>query len=459
MNKTLPNWLSSLADRAMQPVDIAYLACLRIAFGVLLTWLMLDYIWGDIARIRFIDPTFHFSYRWFEWVTPLPGVGMYVLLYVLLVAALCITFGLAYRVAIWTFFAGWTYYFLIDPAYYLNHYYLVGLLAFLLGLMPAHAALSVDAKIRPSLRSATAPVWTLWTIRAQIGIVYFYAGVTKLQPDWLSGDVIRAAVQRWIEMAPVLNSVGEQPVALLFSYTGLLLDLTIFPGLLWHRSRLFYVILAGCFHLMNSILFVIDIFPFMAFALTLSFFDPGWPRALGNRLTSRRNEVQKGHESSTTVLPPERSYILFTIIIVFLSVQTLVPLRHFAYPGDHNWTEEGHHFSWHLMSRAKKGQVAFIATDPESGKDWLFDPRDYLGARQAKWMAIDPQLILQFAHFIGERMADQGFKNVEVRAFSKVSMNGSPSQHFVDPETDLTTIHPWQRTAGWVVPRKRLIAP
>lgn len=451
MTNRFSKMLHTTADRMAKPVDNAYLACIRFTFGMLLAWLLLRFIWADIPRTMFIDPEFHFSYRWFEWISPPAGAGMYVLLFVLLICAVCIAIGLAYRVAIWVFFVGWTYFFLMEPAYYLNHFYMVGLLAFLLGVMPAHAAGSIDALLRPKLRATTAPAWTIWAIRAQIGIVYFFAGVTKLHPDWLSGDVLGTAIDSWTHAEAVFDMLGKENVVWMMSYGGLVLDLTIVPGLLWRRTRWLYVIVTGFFQLSNAMLFTIDIFPPMAFALTLSYFDPGWPRTLLQRLTVTSNA---GTQSTRPQDPPKANApVALTVVLgLFFAVQIVVPFRHLAYSGDHNWTEEGHQFSWNLMSRVKVGQIAFIATEPASGRNWRFDPGNYLNPRQVRSMATDPQLILQFARFVAARMRETGIDGVEVRAFSKVSLNGRPAQFFIDPERDLLAIRPWQRTSGWVMP-------
>lgn len=450
MNDKAARRIEWLAGRLAAPVDIAYVACLRIAFGGMLTWLLFRFIWADIPRQMYIEPAFHFSYRWFEWIEPLPSAGMYVLFYALLVCASCIAVGFCYRIAAWAFFVGWTYFFLIDPAYYMNHFYLVGLLAFLFGLMPAHGALSIDAWMRPGIRSQTIPAWTIWMLRAQIGIAYFYGGVTKLHPDWLSGAVLRTAIESWAIPPSFVEFIGTERIVTAMSYGGAVLDLTIVPGLLWRRTRWFYVVGAGVFHLLNAQLFTIDIFPLMAFCLTLAFFDPSWPRTLVRRLGI-------GARPQAEQPAPPRSGIprwLLCGLGVYLVIQAIVPLRHFAYPGDHNWTEEGHLFSWHLMSRVKQGNVVFMATDPATEQNWRIDPDEYLAARQVRWMATDPNLILQFAHFIGERFAAQGYGDVEVRAFSKASLNGRPMQYFVNPEIDLTQIKPWQALEDWLVPLK-----
>src|SRR5690606_1826529 len=119
----------------------------------------------------------------FQWVEPWPGDGMHIHFLVLLLAAVCITLGACYRVAAAVFFLGISYVFLLEQAFHLNHMYLVSLISFLMILVPAHRAFSVDAWLRPKLRSETAPTWALWLLRAQVGIPYFYGGIAKLNGD------------------------------------------------------------------------------------------------------------------------------------------------------------------------------------------------------------------------------------------------------------------------------------
>ena len=56
---------------------------------------------------------------------------------------------------------------LVDVTNYLNHYYLVSLLAVLLFFIPAHRAFSLDARLRPAIRSATLPAWCTYLLRSR----------------------------------------------------------------------------------------------------------------------------------------------------------------------------------------------------------------------------------------------------------------------------------------------------
>ncbi len=177
--------------RLFAPVDIASLVFFRIAFGTIMAVEVLRYFYHGWIRRYYIDPTYHFSYYGFEWVQPWPGIGMYLHFIALGALAICIAYGFWYRVSTVLFFLGFTYVFLLDQANYLNHFYLIVLISFLMIFIPAHRSFSVDALERPQLRSETAPAWALWVLMAQMAIVYFYGGLAKLNDDWLRGEPIR----------------------------------------------------------------------------------------------------------------------------------------------------------------------------------------------------------------------------------------------------------------------------
>ena len=112
---------------------------------------------------------------------------MYIHFFVLGLAAACVMVGFLYRIAAPVFFLAFTYFFLLDQTRYLNHFYLVCLISFLMCFLPAERAFSVDALLRRKIRSDVVPAWTLWLLRAQVGIPYFYGGIAKLNSDWIHG--------------------------------------------------------------------------------------------------------------------------------------------------------------------------------------------------------------------------------------------------------------------------------
>ncbi len=156
-----------------------------------MAWEVYRYLTHDWISRYYIKPAVYFTYYGFSWVKPWPGKGMYVHFFALGVLALCIFAGFFYRIAATLFFLGFTYVFLLDQTRYLNHFYLVCLISFIMIFLPAERALSIDALLRPKIRSDTAPAWTLWLLRVQIGIAYFFGGMAKLNSDWFHGEPMR----------------------------------------------------------------------------------------------------------------------------------------------------------------------------------------------------------------------------------------------------------------------------
>ncbi len=178
-------------DRLFAPIDIASLVFFRIAFSAIMLWEVCRYYFYGWIELFYIEPAFHFTYYGFGWVRPWPGEWMYLHFLALGVLAAFIALGFLYRLSAILFFLGFAYVFLLDQTNYLNHFYLISLISFLMIFIPAHRAFSVDAKCLPEIRSDTAPAWALWLLLTQLGIVYFYAGLAKLNGDWLLGEPMR----------------------------------------------------------------------------------------------------------------------------------------------------------------------------------------------------------------------------------------------------------------------------
>jgi hypothetical protein len=140
------------------------------------------------------------------------------------------------------------------------------------------------------------------------------------------------------------------------------------------------------------------------------------------------------------------------MLTAYLAVQLLLPLRHYLYPGNVSWTEEGHNFAWHMKLRTKIGEAVFTVTHPRGGKTWTIKPEDYLKPHQLVKVITKPDLILLFAHYLAEEKRREGYDEVEVRARAMVSLNGRQPQLLVDPNVDLTKEQVSVLPARWIVP-------
>ncbi len=446
------------SHRLFDPVDIASLACFRIAFGAIMLWEVIRYFQNGWIASYFIAPKFHFHYFGLEWINPWPGQGMYVHFAALGVLAVGVMIGCFYRVCATLMAIGFTYVFLLERANYLNHFYLICLICFIMACLPAHRAMSVDAWRKRRIRSQTTPTWTLWLLRFQIALPYFFGGIAKLNADWLAGEPL----QTWLfdDRQSAFGPFSAHAAALGLSWGGMLFDLLIVPMLLWRRSRPLALVLALAFNVTNAHLFQIGIFPWFMIAGTLMFLSPSWPRVVWRRVLRHSAMVTPSHELShgaahSAELPARHRLgrqAITAALALYVFIQLALPLRHFLYPGPVSWTEEGHLYSWHMKLRDKSGEVNFIAWSPVSGKTWVVDHRQYLTPRQVRKMPARPDMIHEFARFLGRELESQGHSPVRIGVQSLVSLNGRPPQPLIDPRVDLSREPVTLGAKRWILP-------
>ncbi len=445
MNTKISTLFARFRALLSAPVDVASLVVFRVAFGVILLWEIVEYFWHGWIAEYWIRPPFHFTYPGFDWVHPWPGDGMYVHMAVLGVLAVFIAAGFFYRASATLFFLGFTYTFLLERARYLNHFYFVCLVSLLMIFVPAHRAFSVDAWRRPKLRAHTVAFWPLWLLRVQLGIVYFYSGVAKVNPDWFRGEPLCTWLHR-LNTAPLVGPLFDSPLtACLISWAGLAFDLLIVPLLLWRRTRPIAFLAALFFHLTNSWFFTIGIFPWFSIAMTTLFFAPDWPRRLWARMrgwlgarTTQSSSEDVATLASASGLQPRAAGWTVLLISAYVAWQVLFPLRHWLYPGDVTWTEEGHEFSWRMKLRGKLGQTVFMVRNPEAREFWYETADGFLTPWQVKKMQTRPDLIRQFAQHLAAMTTREIGAPVKVRVQAMVALNGHEPGLLIDPGMDLS---------------------
>ena len=464
---------SPLLSCFRQTTDAAPLAVFRILFGVMMfASIVRFWSYGWIDKL-YIQPRFFFSYYGLEFIRPW-GEYTYGLFTLCALSAILVALGYYYRFAITVFFLSFTYIELMDKTTYLNHYYFISALSFLMIWLPAAAYFSVDAYRKPDWAASQVPRWTLDAIKVLLGIVYFYAGLAKLNSDWLLHAM---PLKIWLPAnydLPLLGNLLEQTwVHYAFSWGGVLYDLSIPFLLLWSRTRLFAFGLVVVFHVLTRVLFPIGMFPYIMIVSTLIFFDASFHHRLLawvarwlriDKTAFDHRKVQRD-PSSAFVIPhsafnrrehripnTKLRMVKGSIIIVFFLIQLLLPFRYLLYPGELFWTEEGYRFSWRVMLMEKAGYAHFKVVDAATGKRFYVDNSDFLTAFQEKQMATQPDFILQYAHFLADHFARQGHPTVQVFVDSYVALNGRTSQPYVDPTVDLTQIQGSFRPRTWLLP-------
>lgn len=432
------------------PVDIASLVVFRVAFGTLMLIAVARYFAHDWIGQFYVTPLVFFPYPGLQWIAPLPPTAMYAVFAGLGLLALCIALGLWYRASAALFCLAFTYVHLIDRTNYLNHYYLVSLVSGLMVFLPLHRSASLDVWRRPALRVATVPAWTVWLLRFQLGVVYIFGAVAKLNSDWLlHAQPLRIWLGANADLPVIGGWVEQRWLAYACAYAGLLFDASVVPFLLWRRTRpaAFAAVLA--FHLLTALLFPIGMFPWIMMALTPIFFDPSWPRRW--RRSGRVAIAASGGELTA------RRRLAAAVLAAYALLQVAIPLRHFLYRSDLQWTEEGFRFAWQIMVMEKYGRAGFTVTDPVDGQSWRVAPSALLTPLQERMMATQPDMILSFAHHLARDFGARTGHAVEVRADVRVTLNGRPSQTLVDPTRDLAQVPEGAPASTWLLPRDRAL--
>jgi vitamin K-dependent gamma-carboxylase len=453
----------SLVQRLFRPIDIASLVAFRVAFGAIMAWEALRYLvprepdgisW---ARQFYIEPQFLFKYYGFAWVHPWPGDGMIYHFWAWALAAVFVAVGFGYRLSAAVLWLLVAHMFLLDQTRYLNHMYLICLLSFLLIFLPLNRAASVDAWLRPAIRSNVAPAWALFLLRFQIAVVYVFSGIARANGDWVRGEPMRTWLRARGETSVLSPVLMSDWAPYFFSFGGIGFDLLIVPLLLWRRTRPIAFCAAVVFHLANAYVFHIGVFPWLGIAATTLFLEPDWPRRalrwIGVGASAR---LSPAAEAASPLGMPESFPVrgaVVTALAAYALVQLLVPLRHLLYPGSVSWTLEGHNFAWRMKLDDRRTRLRVDVVHPATGERRPVELSRFLTPRQQHVMSIRPDMLVQFARHVAEhyRRETGAGARPQVYADVEMSLNGRPMKQLVDPQVDLASQQVSLKPADWIV--------
>jgi hypothetical protein len=439
--------LLRLERRLSEPVSALPLSFFRVVLGAVTAAKAVWFMGSGQAEALYVGQAVHFPYPGFAWVRPLPGDWMYLPFAAMFASGIALALGWRARAAAAAAFASFTYVFLIDQSYYQNHDYLLSLLLLLMILVPSAGMFSVDARRRPSSRRTFVPRLAVGIFRFQIAVVYVFAGLAKLDPDWLSGAPMRIGLASRAQTSILGGILDVRWAPEAFTFAGLLFDLLIVPALLWRRTRAAATIASIAFHLMVAATFGIDVFPWLMIGATLALFAPdAWRERAAAAIRRRAQASPPAPERTAAALPRT----VFALAAAYAAVQIALPLRHVAYPGSVTWTEEGHRYAWRMMLRTKRGEARFTVVDPKNGEMKTVHPARFLNPMQARKLAGSPELVLRTARLIAGPTA--GADRPRVFADVLVELNGRAPRYLVDPTVDLAAVRPTLGPADWIVP-------
>ena len=428
------------------------LALYRVGFGILVMYSLSRFALNGWVESLYLEPDFHFSYYGFSWVKPI-GIYTYFIFLICFTSALFVTVGYRYRYAIILLFLSFTYIELMDKTTYLNHYYLISCISFLMIFLPSATYFAIDSR-----KNIKIPRWTIDSLKFLIIIVYIYAGLAKINSDWL---LHAQPLKIWLRAKYTIPIIGESLLQknfsyYLFSWGGMIYDCIIPFLLLYKRTRYFAFFMVIAFHIMTRILFPpIGMFPYIMIFSCIIFFDSGLHKKILDFIRSifrlKITNDEKFNSDPKTYL---RNRLIIPILSLFFIIQIIFPLRSTLYPGELFWTEQGYRFSWRVMLIEKAGYTTFKVVDNSSNKFQVIDNMEFLTPFQEKQMSFQPDMILEYAHYLGATFEKRGFKDISVYADSYVTLNGRPSKRFIDPKVDLYKQKNDLMHKTWVIPIK-----
>ncbi|TXE12811.1 HTTM domain-containing protein [Seonamhaeicola algicola] len=428
-------------------IDNSALIVFRVIFGLLCFLESVGAVFTGWVKTTLVEPKFTFSFIGFEWLQPLPGNDMYIYYIIMGVFGLLIMVGYKYRFSMLAFTLMWAGTYFMQKSSYNNHYYLLMLLSCIMIFLPANTYASFDAKQNPSIKSFSMPLWCKWVFVIQLLIVYTYASVAKLYPDWLNTSVLELLMKSK-ENYPIVGSFLQQKwLHYVLSYGGIFFDGFIIPLLLFKPTRKYVFVVSIFFHLFNSFIFQIGIFPYLSLAFSLFFFEPK---------TIQKLFLKKKpfYTDNNIKVPPYKNSLLAVFSIYFI-LQIALPLRHHFIEDDVLWTEEGHRLSWRMMLRSRGGYATYRIKNNDTGATTIVNLNDYLTRKQKHGATTKPDFIWQFSQYLKKKYKNEG-QNISVFVTSKVSINGKPLQPLINSEIDLANTN-WQmfKHNNWILPSKQ----
>lgn len=447
-------------NKLFQRVDIAPLVFFRIIFGILgFADVLGVWIYYHLYKGYFDPQHFQFKYMGFEWVPVLPEPFMSLFFITTMIAAIFVLIGRNYRISALVFAIGFTWQFFLEKAIYLNHGYLFCWISWIMVFLPANRNWSYDVVKTPSLKSNYVEGWSLWILPLLMGVVYFYGGIAKINTDWLNGKPLNLWLQHVKDM-PLLGPIwAHEYTPYIMAWNGMLLDLTAAFFLLFKRTRRWILGFILLFHLTNTLIFQIGIFPWLSICLSLLFFPPTHFRKWFAFFKFRNIEHwwnQLSPQPADETAPPPPGYApvyVRSFLCIIVLVHLTLPFRHHLFDSYVAWSEEGHRYSWRMMLRSKRGYGSFKIKHLSTGKTTTVRARDYLTDRQRDKLFTHPDMIWQFVQHLKESYAEKGETSIEIYADIKARLNGRRSQVYIDPTVDLAKVE-WHffKTEKWIMP-------
>lgn len=333
--KKLYTWLQ-------KPVAHTPILVFRIVFSLCLLIQTYYFLSEGFINENIIKPFTLFPF--FESIQPIENITVFnilinpmmILAYIMLLSNIGMLFNKVSRMSTFIFFICFTYFWLLDKGYFNNHYYFISIICFLIALINPKSSFKQNIYV---------PRISLFCLQAMVFIIYFLAGVNKLNPYWL------------IDMQPMSHILETQsnatgntffinPIVLsIMNYGGVFYDLSIGFLLFCKPTRLLGFILVFVFNIINYFLFKeigeIGVFPLIMISTLILFINP-----------QSLNDLFKLNKKPKIEIRQNKWVNI--VIICFLLIQIILPFRHLLIKGHVDYNTMGQRFSWRMKTMYKK---------------------------------------------------------------------------------------------------------
>lgn len=412
----MKKWLS-------ESIDNSGLVLFRVLLGVLIMAESFGAILLGWVEAVFVQSKFTFNFIGFDFLQVLHGEKMYLYFFVMGIFGLLITLGLFYKFAMTAFTFLWSAVYLIQKESYNNHYYFLILICVIMIFLPANGKFSMDAKLFSKVKQTKIPRWMPYLLLFQVAILYFYAAIAKLYPDWLDGTFSKILLNGITQRQFLLDIFNQKWFLLTYAYAGILFDLLIVPALIWKKTRKLAIIASFGFHLFNAYSLKIGIFPFLALSFIVLLYD-----TIPFKFLNSKEEINAVTDINTK---------FFTLFFVpFFIVQIVLPLRHHFIKGDVLFTEEGHRLAWRMMLRERKGAINIKIVDKKTGMFHYHNYASELTQKQIKLLSHSPDIIWQYC----QRIKNESKKPISIFVECSVSINRRPYLKLIDEKVDMAAV-------------------
>ncbi len=419
-----------------EPIPSISISLFRVIYASILLIQTYYFLNSGFIQNNIISPIVSFPF--ISGLEPTNTMILMVLGYLMLIANLGMLYNKISRISTFIFFLCFTYFWLLDKGYFNNHYYFISLMCLLLSIVEKQPSFFQNIHI---------PRISLFSLQAMVFIVYFIAGINKLNTYWL---IDFQPMKHILELkAEITNNpvFKKETIIMLACYFGLLFDLFIGFLLFWKKSRAFAFILALTFHLSNHYLFSdvgeIGVFPFIMIASLILFINP---QSLNQIL-----KLDKKQKRIFNTYPLIRNFIFS-----FLIIQLLLPFRHLLFQGYVDYNGIGQRFAWRMKIMYKESDINYFIINKITQEKYSVNIKPMLTHRQYNNLKYFPDLIVPLAKKI-KKEANEKFdiKNAKITCEYKIRFMGGAEQLLFSPELDLTKIKPNTLSNKWLWPLKK----